>query len=464
MPVIAERTLYKSLTPMLCNKSPAKEPPILKGRNTWNYYKDLASIVCSRESTYRTALDITAFDFPVLLSDAFRGIKKFLESSVECLSATVLVGISPYITTFTANILSKFILPKHLQKDTEQYLKFQMSELRDFQSFKEARNRVKEEESEDKLFISSLYNKAGNEKKSNRFKKESKDIEDFCTTFEPTEEKRKLIYKLKKATIIGESFIEGGFWGGYGLILRLFRKYILKEDRFTGTKGYVSDAESQELGEAGNLTLFQKVIGIGAIFISPVLNTILLNKIEDREAVKKSKFLQVVDSNLDMTHGVYPKLGLLFTQTTIPKWIGTITLSQGWFERIERILKLLTVIPSWWMGHRATNGLFALNADKGLARKHNINPGILVEPEYLKPETKNDSFLEKLNKRFPEPAHIHHVMKTTEGNKKLQEEAEDLHAKCLYKGFTLHSLLVLAINFAVNYTTKLRALYALGKG
>ena len=32
----------------------------------WNYYKNLANMVCSRESTYRTALDITAFDFPML--------------------------------------------------------------------------------------------------------------------------------------------------------------------------------------------------------------------------------------------------------------------------------------------------------------------------------------------------------------------------------------------------------------
>ncbi|MBI3591138.1 MAG: hypothetical protein HY094_07190 [Candidatus Melainabacteria bacterium] len=429
----------------------------------WESCKDFASIVCSRESTYRTALDITAFDFPIMGADIFRGIKKFLESSLECLSATVLVGISPYLTSFVGKLASKFILQKDMQKDALHYLRFTMPELRDYKLFKDATKRMKEEEYEDQNFIASLYEKASNKKQAENFKEQAKIIEEFCTQHKPSKKNQEAAYKLKKYTIIFESAIEGGFWGGYGLLLRAFRKYILKEDRFTGTKGYLSDAESSNLGEAGELNLFQKIVGTASIFISPVLNTILLNKLENRESVKKSKFLSVVDKNLDMTHGVYPKLGLLFSQTTIPKWLGTITLSQGWFERVERILKLLTVIPSWWMGHRVTNGLLALSADKKLAKKHNVNPGILVEPEYLKPADKEANFFERLNKRFPEPARIHHVMKSTEENKSLQNEAEDLHARCLYKGFALHSLLVLGINLVVNHITKLRAMHAAGK-
>ena len=436
---------------------------VITPSSRWGYYKDLASVVCSRESTYRTALDITAFDIPVMLSDAFRGIKKFLESSLECLSATILVGLSPILTGKVADILGKFILPKEAQKDARNYLKFNMQELRDYEQFKQATNRIKKEEVEDKTFISSLYSKTNKEEKAKYYKEEAEGIEGFCNNFEASEEKMKLAYKLKKATIIGESFIEGGFWGGYGLLLRWFRKNILKEDRFTGTKGYVDDAESEQLGETGDLNLFQKIVGSACIFLSPVMNWCLLNKIEDREAVSKSKFLQTVDKSMDTTHGVYPKLGLLFTQTTIPKWIGTITLSQGWFERTERILKLLTVIPSWWLGHRATNGLFALKADKDLSTKHNLDGGILVEPEYLRPKDNEDSFFERLGKTFPEPARIHHVMESTKHNKELQAEAEDLHARCLYKGFTTHSIGVFFINLAVNQITKFRALSALGK-
>ena len=429
----------------------------------WDTFRDIASIVCSRESTYRTALDITAFDIPLIFSDLFRSFKKTMESMVEGLSGTIFVVISPILTGVAGKFLSKFMLPEDMQKNALHYLKFSMPELRDYEKFKKAKARIREEETEDKDFIASLYQRAHDQKRAQKYKSEAKDIERFCDDFTPSKEKLEQIYKLKKATIIGESLIEGGWWGGFGLLLRAFRKHILKEERFTGTMGYASDEESSSLGESGDLSFFQKVVGTGAVFLSPVMNTILLNKVEDEKAVKKSKFLQLVKDQLDMTHGVYPKLGLLFTQTTIPKWIGVITTSQGWYERIERVLKLLTVIPSWWLGHRVTNGLLAKYADKELSTTNKTKPGIMVEKEYLEPVKENDSFMTKLAKWFPEPAKIHHIINQTKHDKKLQDKAEDLHAKCLYKGFALHSAIVWVINMAVNYITKLRVQSALGK-
>ncbi|MBI2996326.1 MAG: hypothetical protein HYY52_06420 [Candidatus Melainabacteria bacterium] len=434
-----------------------------ENNKTWDTFKDIASIVCSRESTYRTALDITAFDAPLILSDLFRGIKKTLESAFEGLSGTVLVVISPFLTTFTGKALAKFVLPKEMQKDATHLLRFSMSELRDFEKFKKAKERIKLEEVEDKNFLASLYRRNEKNKNAEYYEEQGKQIKEFCDRFEPTEENLKLIYKLKKTTIIGESMLEGGYWGGFGLLIRAFRKYILKEDRFTGTIGYASDEESQALGESGDLSLFQKIIGTGAIFVSPVLNSFLLAKSEDDQTVEKSSFLKVAREHLDMTHGVYPKLGLLFTQTSVPKWIGVITTSQGWYERFERILKLFTVLPSWWLGHRVTNGLFAKFADAKLTKKYNSQKGILVEPKYLEEVKKEDSFFTKLSKWFPEPAKIHHVMKTTEEDKVLQNEAEELHAKCLYKGFALHSAIVWIVNMTINYITKLRVKYALGQ-
>ena len=430
----------------------------------WNYYRDLASIVCSRESTYRTALDVTGFDIPTMTAALFRNFKSFLEAAFEGLTATLTIGLAPKVTQGVGYVCSKFIFKKDEQKDTLNYLMFTMDELRDKNKFQNAASRIKEEEMQDKNFTAALYERAGHSKQAERFKKEAKEIEDFCTRFTPSEDIRQKICKLKKATIIGESFLEGGFWGGFGLLMRGFRKYVLGEDRFTGTKGYVSDSESEQLGESGDLNIFQKIIGVAAIFISPVLNLFLLNKVEDDEAVAKSPFLQTVKSQWDMTHGVYPKLGLLFSYTTIPKWIGAISLSQGWFERGERILKLLTVLPSWWFGHRITNGVLAAKEDTKLAEKHNVPQGILVEPEYLKSNlNENSSVWKKINATFPEPAKIHHVMDSTEGNEVLQKEAEDLHASCLYKGFALHSLLVFLVNLGVNFTTKLRAERALGE-
>ena len=133
----------------------------------WNYFKDLASIVCSRESTYRTALDITAFDIPMMGADIFRGFKKFLESSLEGITGTVLVVISPILTGWVGRLIGKFLLPKDMQKDTLQYLKFSMSELRDLEKFKAAKDKIKLEEAEDKNFIASLYKRTNKKEKAN---------------------------------------------------------------------------------------------------------------------------------------------------------------------------------------------------------------------------------------------------------------------------------------------------------
>lgn len=435
--------------------------------NTRNksYFIDLANMICSRESTYRTALDIVAFDGPMIGSDllSFRGIKKLAESFLEAGCGTVFVVIAPLITSFVGTTIGRFLLPTRMRKDTLNYLKFTRDELESMDKFKIGIDRIKEEETEDKHFIASLYRRAGKFEKVKQYNQEANEIKRFHSKFKPSREKLDLARRLKKYTIIGESLLEGGWWGGYGLFLRAFRKYILKEDRFTGTQSYLSDAESEQLGESGNLSLFQKIIGIGSIGISPILNTILLNKTEDKKAVKKSKFLQVVKDQLDMTHGLYPKLGLLFTYTTIPKWTSVIALSQGWLERGERILKLLTVVSSWWCGHWLTNGFFALSADKQLKEKYKTKSGVLVEPSYYEGPPKNDSWFSKLTRKLPEPAKIHHVMKRTRHNPKLQKEAEELHASSLYKGFLAHGLGVFAINMGVNQIVKTIALKAAGR-
>ncbi len=430
---------------------------------TWAKCRDFASIICSRESTYRTMLDITAWDLPIFISDLFRGWKKAIESAIEGFGGTITIVLSPVITSIVGKTLGKEILPKHMQQDTIQYLKFTAEELRSNEGILKGIKRLSEEEPEDKRFIASLMKRVDKTKQVEKYEKEALEVEEFSKNVKISDEERSQIYKLKKATIIGESLIEGLWWGGFGLLIRSVRKYILQEDRFTGTKGYVSDSESESLGEAGNMNLFQKICGAGSMFVSPITNSILFHKIDNTPKNKSGKFLNHMRENFDMTHGVYPKLELLFSMTAFPKWCGLLTTTQGWYEFSERIMKAVTLVPSWWLGHRVTNGLFALNADKNLAKKYNVDKGVLVEKEYLEPITKNDNFLQKLAKRFPEPAKIHHVLKSTAHNPELQKEAENEHAKALYKGFALHSLAVCLINMGVNQVTKIRALHALEK-
>ncbi len=177
-------------------------------QSRWDYYKDFASIVCSRESTYRTALDITAFDIPTMGADAFRGFKKFLESSLEGLTGTLLVVISPILTEWVGKFC---VWSMGIQQDSLNYLKFSMSELRDLEKFKTAKERIKSEEVEDKHFIASLYKRSNKIKASEDYKTEAKNIEDFCDKFEPTEDLMKKIYKLKKQPSSVKVFLKGDF-------------------------------------------------------------------------------------------------------------------------------------------------------------------------------------------------------------------------------------------------------------
>lgn len=434
-------------------------------KSTWQKLVNFSSIVCSRESTYRTLLDITAFDIPIMFSDVFRGAKKFLESVFEASLGTIMVLLAPVITSFVGNVVGKSILNETDKKHALKYLCFSMNTLRNIKNEKDIEKRkelvktavekMKKEEVEDKEFISSLYEKSGYQKQVESYKEKIKDIQEFVPLVDLSESNIDNVLRLKKAAILGESLIEGGWWGGFGLLNRLFRKHILQEDRFTGTKNYVSDAESETLGEAGELNLFQKILGGGAIFISPILNKFMLSQADTGN--ENSWFAKTARNQLDTTHGVYPKLGFLFTITTIPKWLSSIALSQGNLERIERAIKLFTLLPSWWLGHRVTNGVLAKKADERFVKKYNLDPGILVEKEDLK-------------QTFPEPAKIHHILNAVEKSnldpvtKALaKQEVEEEHAKSLIYGFTLHSVGVWIINMAVNYTTKLRALSALGK-
>ena len=449
--------------------SGASFKPISLPKEQPSNFVNFANIVCSRESTYRVMLDLTAFDLPAMLAASFRGFKNFLDTTFECLYGTAILFGSPFVTTFVGKVIGKLVLPKDLQNDTLNLLKFRMEDTKDSHSLKQGISRIASEEVEDKNFISSLFKKANRLGQASKFEKEAHDIKKFADGFVPTDELAKQIYKLKKYTIIAESVVEGTWSATVGLATRLFRKHVLKEDRFTGTKGYLSDQESSMLGEAEDISTFQKFVTFAMCFLSPITNSILLTKTENEESVKKSKFLQIIKDQLDMTHGIYPKLGLLLSYTVPPKWIGQIYSSQGNFERIEKLLKLPTVVASWWFGHRVTNGLLCKNADEKFCKEYKLEKGIFIEPDYYTSDKSPTNFFTRTRNKFPEPAKIQHIFRTIENlnldketKEKAIQEAEKRHAKCLYTGFALHAGFVWLMNMLVNYITKLRAKYALG--
>lgn len=428
----------------------------------WNLLKNYAKIVDSRESVYRIALDLFAFDLPTIAAASTRNWFNFAEASFEAFMGTSSLWLAPMVTAKVGDIASKFLFTKEEQKDAQNMLKFKMTELHDNEASTKDLARIGVEESADQERIAKLYADMGKEKLAKEYTDKANSIKDFAKRFKVTDKLRDKIYKLKKTVILAESFFEGGLWGAMGLLMRGFRKYVLGVNRFTGTMAYLKNKDSKKLGQGDEMTLFQKAVGGICVVLSPILNNFLLKLTKDPKAVKNSKFLSMINEHFDMTHGLFPKLGLLFSYTTLPKWTGLIATAQGWTERIERILKLIFLIGSWWMGHRITNGLLAKAKDKELVKKYGIEPGLMVEPQHVKPkDTKGLSIFDRISYFFPEPARIHHILEKSKDNPELQKEASNSHPKILYAGLALHSALVWLMTMFVNKITKMRVIQQL---
>lgn len=405
--------------------------------------KQYAGVIDSRESITRIALDLLAFDFPTILAAATRGWASLMEAIFEGGLGTTTLLIAPHVTKFMAKLSSKVFLDKEDQKHYDKLVRFYRHELHDKEGLSKGIRRILAEEPKDIERVAKVYESVDKKTKAENFQNKASELKDYFENTKISEEKLKKLINFKEAVISAESWFEGVLWGGFGLSLRWFRKNILGLDRFSGTNQYLKDKDAEKLGEAKPLNTFQKTMGLIASFMAPIYNIVFMKLCRNREAVKKNPFLNMVDKALDMTHGLYPKLGLLFSYTTVPKWFGNLCTVQGKDELIERLLKLCTVIPSWWLGHRVANGTMSTIQDKKLAEKHKVHPGILVEQK-------------DLGKAFPEPAKIHHVLERTEGNKALQAEAKDKHANILYSGIGLHSLGVFLITMAINAFTKWR--------
>ena len=409
--------------------------------------KRYAGIIDSRESTYRTALDVTGFSLPIIVASAFRNIWNFLESTFEGIIDIVMIALAPTITNLTGKIFGKFTLDDTEKKDYLKYLYFQIPELDDMETFKGGLERIKKQETKDKLRIAELYKLAGKNERAKQYEEQAKDTENFAKSFVCTEEKRQKIKKLKKSVIIGQSAIEGLLWANKHFFVRMFRKHVLGKEHFTGTSSYLDEGEIA-------LHPIQKAGMAVAQVISPLLTWGLLNQADKPEKRKENKFFSIVHNQLDMTHGLFPKLGLLFNYLQVPVLLGAICNAQGKYEVAEKLIRDLNLVGSWWFGHRVTNGLVALNADKKLGSEFG-KKGILVEKDVYE-KSANDGFWTKLGKNLPEPTRIQHVLDETEGNEKLKEKAVNEHAKSLYLGFGLHSILVCLNMMGVAWLTKLR--------
>ncbi len=409
--------------------------------------QSFAEWVCSRESLFRFGLDMTGWVLPSLIGAATRNWYSFAEALFQSALEVVGMGCATNFIKLSSIIAGKLHLSEDENKNLKHYMMFQRNDMDSEASMIQAAARLKEEEVEDIGFLAGMDGNKVHRQAQHQERIQS--IENFFSNFSTNPAQIERLKKFKKSVIMGESIFESVIWGGYFLYNRLFRKYVLGQDRFTGTKAYLNDNESKKVGDSTRMSLFQK-FGAGlSILSSPLLNMFILNKLDDKEAVAKNSWLQTIKSQWDVTHGLYPKLGLQYSYIFLPCALSALFSAQGKSEFIEQLLTQLIMGNSWFFGHRLTNGVLAQCADQALAKKHGVAPGILVEKDYLHHPT-------------PEPAKIQHVLKQVRGNPALERDARTAHARTVYWGFGLHSALVLGVRLLINQFTKWRVRKDLG--
>lgn len=462
--VIPQSTKDTELSPIKNYKALNSLPPATESQKEnsepsggfWSRMKaalySWAPIMHSRESVYRIALDIVSYDFPTILAAAFRNFESFVEALYEGGVGALMVIFAPKLTEIVASVVGKRSLSEEEQKHTRKYLKFHMTELDDKATFEKGKDRIAVEEINDIKHISNLYKSIGKNKAAEEYDKTADELKKFTKGLEHSDSLREKIRKLKQDVMIAECAIEGLVWGSMGPVLRLIRKYILKKDRFTGTLKYLSDKDSKKLGEGKKESLFKRVIStLLPIVTGPILCKSLFALTSNPETVKKNSFLQLIKKEVDMSHGLFPKIGFLLTMVNIPKWTGMFINAQGKYELVERIIKFCTMIASIYAGDTITNGFSARKEDAKLAKEFGVKPGILVEPKHLKSS-------------FPYQASFDHILERlkTEVNPDLIKKAKDLYSKVLYKGFAWHAIMLFAVIMANQWLTKLRVLFDLG--
>lgn len=398
-------------------------------KNKMNQY---SRIVFSRESTYRGFVDIFAEDIPSLAAAATRNWAYFKEDCFKLALSTSVMFLAPVFVKLSAKQHAKDYFNDDEIKDLDNLLLFNKEDLENLESFDEARYRVVNDEVKDCLNLIDTYGK--DSKEGSKAIKKIESIKEFANRYEANEDLRKRLLAFKDKILVNTSTIESTFWGVRPFLERLFRKYVLGVNRFTGSLKYLNDKDADRLGNKKSFT-FKQILGTAASIISPpVIIKKLMNMVKDSDLVKNSKVLQIVKDQMDTTHGIYPKLGIYAAFSNIPLQISKQFNSQDIFEQVENLIKFGVTGFSLFLGDRTTNGKFAVAEDKKLSEKYGEDTGILY-----KKHNSGSGLLAWINKQLPEAAKFNEVVAKTKHNPKLKKEAIDKYQKTFYKGFIWHA-------------------------
>jgi hypothetical protein len=431
------------------NPVPVHPPPPSESYTFNKKLFHLPMVLFSRESIYRGLIESFAVDVPSCLAAATRNKTFFLETIFETLMNNFIVYATPSITKLIAGARSKAIFNGSAGQYYN-YMLFNRADLDNNENFDKARNRILEDEVSDNETMLGIFGNRGG--MPNERTAQIQQIKDFMENYKANDILREKILQLKDDVIKAQSWVEGMYWGFIPLARRLFRKYVLGQDRFTGTLAYLSNEDNNKLGNEKGFSLKQILGTFVSMSLTPFLVNGFLKLIKDPELLANSLFVRKLKEEMDTSHGFHPKLGLFISSGELSFLISRIFNAQDMFEMLENVLEFFTSAGSLLFGDRVTNGVFAKSADAKLAQEFKTKPGILYEQSKAKP----GSLVEFFDSVFPRASKYVQVLSKCLGNNDLIKKASQEYSKVFYKGFATHGLLTFGANMLINLVTRLR--------
>jgi hypothetical protein len=407
-----------------------------------------SKVVFSRESTYRGIIDILAEELPSLVVESFRGLDSMLEHLFKYVAMTsVIMGVPIFTKFFAKNSASKILK----EIDPKKYglaLLFNREDLENAENFEKAKERIVKEETIDKMNFVRL--KGLDSPKAQKHIDKAQEIKDFVRDIENSETIRKEALELKNTVIKKQTLLMSVMSGAVPYIVRLFRKYALGVDRFVGSEKYLDDKDAKKLGSKG-FTLRQALGTLACMITSPIAANHLVKQFNTKKVEERNGFEKMMGRQLDTRHSFFPKIGTYIMSTSVPYFISKIFNAQDKYEFLETLIKSSFGGGSLFLGDRVTNGRFAKAADKELSEKYGSEPGILHHPQ----DPKN-GFWSWLGNIFPDARKFPEIIEKTQHNKELQKDATEKYQNSFLKGFSLHTIGIVVLKYAVNALTKHR--------
>lgn len=396
-----------------------------------------SNYVQTNDLLYRTALDITGFDLPLLYTS--RNEDERRENLVNAFIGTIGGFL---VVPLEALALNKFFASKYLQKNNS-FFNLNWKHLdagKEGDAIKHLEKII--EDKKTRLENPNWLDRIGFVKKG--IHKSIKNTENAIKEIQKNPSVLKKVYKAKKYVLLPDLLLNSAIMLSIAPLKVFVTKHIAKKDRFTGTQDYLSDKDLNKLVKKENKDTVKKIIQAGLCLVPFTVAFLAHKSVKGslEKGLKPNKFIEKIRNKMDYTSGIYLTSGtLLFILT------GKILNSMNWardkYERAETLLKYSLIVPSFWFGDYIFNGNIAKAADKIFAKSGKFEKGTFIN-------TKNSS---RWGARSNEITDIIRNVSSKYGSKKANSAGKTATG-IFVSGFLAHSLAMAGIFQLGNAVTK----------